>query len=538
MILDLIITGANVYLQYSFYTKIYNHHAIIRDNLLPNYNEVEKTMLFFSFLMWLKFLVYLKLTKSFGYVIKIIEIIIKDLFHFFLIFIIIILAFAVLCYDLFDGSHEKFKTFPITLGTLLEITYGQVFFKGFTSNQTLAAVIITIFSIISIVILLNLLIAILSNAYSIINQRSNVENANILYENYLLRKPNKYYSALIALPPPFNVLTIFFSPFVILKKSSTLNKTFMMIGFSFFLPFYLIIYLFINIFLIIPLCWIKYILFILINVVFRQKSFKSVIFLFFWIALGLIKLLYLLFTNDFYYFIKSVFYSSSNRDKLDEISLMEISLIKKKALLLSQKNQYTTYDELKESIKNELNAMNNDQSNMNSENFNFFSNGNEENFSKKFKLNKIFQDYSSSKISSEKNMRNREKKFVKELEIDKIEVFSFLKQFEGVNGKILLERLIEILNMIPFCKKFTMQKLNKKQEEKLVSNIQIVDIMAVEKTVLNLLSEHFYLNEINDEIRGQNFKNKLILQEKEEEQKSIENSFDDEILFKLIEKAS
>ena len=70
--------------------------------------------------------------------------------------------------------------------------YGQISYSGFTSNITLASIFINIYAIIVIILLLNLLIAILSNTFEIVNAKSSLENSRILFENYLQKKPNKY----------------------------------------------------------------------------------------------------------------------------------------------------------------------------------------------------------------------------------------------------------------------------------------------------------------------------------------------------------
>lgn len=497
MILDLIITIANIFVQYTYYTKVYNHHAIIRDNILPSYNEIEKTMLFFSFLMWIKFFVYLKLTKSFGYLIKIIEIMIKELIYFLIIFAITILAFSILAADLFQDSNQKFVDFEISVRSFLQITYGEVFFDGFSSNETLGSIMIVIFSVITIVILLNLLVAILSNSYFIISQRSNVENASILYENYLIRKPDKFYSSLIALPPPLNGLTVIFVPFLIIFKSSLLNKILLMLGYSTYFLVYTSLYFIINVLILIPLCWVKYVLFIFLNVVIPARNVRSIMFLLLWMVFGLIKLFYLFFTNDLIHFFKSSFYSSSNRDSLDEITLKEISLIKEKATILLEKMEYISHRDFCEILKEDLETLNQNLFTENDNALSFF-NFSEENFSKKFLLSKIFHDYTSQIFPEKINLRKR-KKLHKELDIDKMQVFSFLKQFQGVDGNIMLKKLLGTIQILKFCKKFTMHKLNLKQERKLVSKIQIVDMSGVEKIVLGLIAQTLEAKEFLEE---------------------------------------
>lgn len=59
-------------------------------------------MMIFIFLMWIKLLLYLKLFKTFGAIIKIIELMIKDILNFIIIFMINIAAFSTTFYIFFD----------------------------------------------------------------------------------------------------------------------------------------------------------------------------------------------------------------------------------------------------------------------------------------------------------------------------------------------------------------------------------------------------------------------------------------------------
>ena len=63
---------------------------------------LEKTMIIFIFLMWVKLLLYLKVFKTFGAIIKIIELMIKDILNFIIIFMINVSAFATTFYIFFD----------------------------------------------------------------------------------------------------------------------------------------------------------------------------------------------------------------------------------------------------------------------------------------------------------------------------------------------------------------------------------------------------------------------------------------------------
>ena len=151
----------------------------------------EYAITIFMVFLWVKMLGFLKLTKRFGVLLKIIEYMVLDLVNFFVIFIILILAFGTIFWNSFDESHPEYVTYVRTLRQLILIMYGQVDFSGFTDNITLASVFINIYAVAVIILLLNLLIAILTNTFETINKQSSLENSRILFENYLQRKPNK-----------------------------------------------------------------------------------------------------------------------------------------------------------------------------------------------------------------------------------------------------------------------------------------------------------------------------------------------------------
>lgn len=65
---------------------------------------------------------------------------------------------------------------------------------------------------------MNLLIAILSNIYTIMTDASNSEYAVILFEKYKCKKWNKSYGVMMLLSPPFCILNLIIIPFLALNK--------------------------------------------------------------------------------------------------------------------------------------------------------------------------------------------------------------------------------------------------------------------------------------------------------------------------------
>ena len=65
--------------------------------------------------VWVKMLGFLKLTKRFGVLLKIIEYMVLDLFNFFVIYLILILAFGTIFWNSFDESNPEFESYIKTL---------------------------------------------------------------------------------------------------------------------------------------------------------------------------------------------------------------------------------------------------------------------------------------------------------------------------------------------------------------------------------------------------------------------------------------
>ena len=90
--IDLVLFGINVYFFIYFFTQIDNSHLVIQNDLIPKFTHLEKVMTFFIFIMWFKFIVYLKLTKRFGIVVKVIENMTVRLGVFMIVLCIVILV--------------------------------------------------------------------------------------------------------------------------------------------------------------------------------------------------------------------------------------------------------------------------------------------------------------------------------------------------------------------------------------------------------------------------------------------------------------
>ena len=171
-----------------------------------------------------------------------------------------------------------------------------------------------VFLFLNAIILLNLLIAILSNTYATIIDRSNMEFAQILLTAHANKHLNKYYGFLIILPPPLCIVNLVFLPLIPLIKKPKKFNNFLIKGFYLiiWLTFFLIFNA-VSLSIVIPLAWVKIVLLILSNkylidnnILKFNKTFFAINLLS-WLILGLPYLYFIHFKNDILLFISCSF---------------------------------------------------------------------------------------------------------------------------------------------------------------------------------------------------------------------------------------
>ena len=498
LIIDFALSGMNIYFYKYFFIDIDSSHLLIQNQLIEKFAYLENVMTFFIFIMWFKFIVYLKLTKKFGIVVKVIENMTLKLGIFMVVLCIVILAFASVCFYLFDKPDpEEFGTFWITVRTLIQFLFGNVSLDNFTTYRLTAGLILNIYSFLLYVLLLNLIIAILTSDFYEVSERGGLENAKNLYFNYQMRKPDKYYSLLTSLAPPFNLLIVFFSPFLLYRRNAKLNRIGSMLGYFFYSAFFTIIYTVSNVFLLTPFCYLRLFFTLIINIIIKRKLYKkgTLIWLM-WVFCSPFYMIWIFAIHDLPLFLKSMYYPCIIKDRLDEITMEEIMLIDEQCDILIKKDiEFISHGELTESIKEDLERIN-----------------------KKFRRNSLLaqknkawsilqtligksaesiriksaENSALSPVTKQKTMilgENVENQLNVFVEVDKMEVFSFLRQFNGINGMIDVKRLRFLISQIKLCKKFNLMKISKLKQNKLINVIQVVEMFPVERSVINIMGE-------------------------------------------------
>lgn len=278
---------------------------------------LERMSIFFGlflFLQWLKITQYFKFTSKFGFIIKTIELMVRATAIFMIVYFINIAAFCSVLYVVFS-DNDSFQSFFVGLRNLFGFSLGNYeFFDNFNSNlfETLITIIIIIFLVISNIVLLNLLIAILSNVFNKLVSRIDLENSYnyfMLTSEYLF---DEKYGTLIFFPRSFNFLLLPLHLCSVIFGNAKLSLVIVNIYFTLYFGVILCFFLCYNIILM-PLVWIKFLWLIILNHYYERCEHKLVSFkirathFFLWTFGGLPYLLWVLIIVDLPIFVKSAY---------------------------------------------------------------------------------------------------------------------------------------------------------------------------------------------------------------------------------------
>jgi hypothetical protein len=192
---------------------------------------------------WIRMFLMLKLTKTFGPIIRMIYAMLYDLSIFLVLWGIQLFIFACVGILIF-GDMEEYGSFIKVLILFFESALGQWNFEIYEHSQypplfgqTFHMLVIML----NMIMFVNLMIAILSETY----QRLSIQKLGLYYDGVIevipAYKYKKFYGALIAACPPFNLFVLPFLPIFMLTRNKQrirrLNNTLIKI---IFFPFALI----------------------------------------------------------------------------------------------------------------------------------------------------------------------------------------------------------------------------------------------------------------------------------------------------------
>ena len=170
--------------------------------------------------LWLRFLLMLQLTKTFGPMLRILISMFTEVFKFIFIWLIVIICFTSVASLLF-GELVAYRNFTEVIFTVFSSALGNYEFSDFADlsmGMIVGEIFIVIVVLVQNIVLLNFVIAIQADTYTKLTS----ESLGIYYDGIIARIPiyedDSRYGGLIVGTPPFNLLAVFMIPFYCCTK--------------------------------------------------------------------------------------------------------------------------------------------------------------------------------------------------------------------------------------------------------------------------------------------------------------------------------
>ena len=234
-----------------YYDNIYN---LRNDGIFLSYLYVCG-----SALLWLRIMMLFKLTRFLGPLVKMIENMLNDIAIFMVLFVIELVMFASIGVLLFN-SITNYSSMYDAMKTLFSTALGNFDFLILALNdksEKLGTAYLICFMITNNILILNLLIAVLSSNYALLESKKLVLYINEILALRNMLEYDKNWSAIVSTFPPFSIIATAFTPFIIFtKKSEKLSSILFHIEYIPFLSLITPIYIALNLILI-PFGYIK-----------------------------------------------------------------------------------------------------------------------------------------------------------------------------------------------------------------------------------------------------------------------------------------
>ncbi len=179
--------------------------------------------------------------------------------NFGLLFLVLLIMFAMVSYIFNPYEIDIYRDVYRSAISLFQASVGVFDVNSFNSDMR-AEIFTIIYVIIFNIMLLNLLVAILTQVYTTINNKADMLYVNQLVTLYSLYAPHSHYDSIIASYPPLNLLFgIVFFPILLFTSGQTrirLNKIFLYISYTFTFIIILMVYIGIQC-AILPVCYLK-----------------------------------------------------------------------------------------------------------------------------------------------------------------------------------------------------------------------------------------------------------------------------------------
>ena len=187
---------------------IYNNYE---DEERENYNLI--TGILYSIIIttsWIRFVNTVLLTNIFGSFFRIIFQIIWHVFAFLLIVFCITFLFAQ-CFTLFfQNTNPDYEYIYKSFIALFNSAFGQIEFDSFTEIKIFGYIVLMGYTVISNIMLFNLIVCIINNLFESCQQKSIAENMSVLIVSHERMRWDEKYGLIILLPAPLNLISLLF----------------------------------------------------------------------------------------------------------------------------------------------------------------------------------------------------------------------------------------------------------------------------------------------------------------------------------------
>lgn len=146
-------------------------------DLRGNFRDLQTALAFFGGLSALKFFKYFRFSLRLNLLWRVVDMAVFQLMNFIVIIGVLLLSISFLCVTSFGASVRGFHNVPSAMMTMVHMSTGDVEWAGYAdmkrADPTLAPAFITLYVFIFIIVILNMFVAILMDAYGVARDEMN-----------------------------------------------------------------------------------------------------------------------------------------------------------------------------------------------------------------------------------------------------------------------------------------------------------------------------------------------------------------------------
>jgi len=213
-----------------------------------------------NFLVWTMLISILLTFEEIGPLISLLYMMITLLLKYLLIYLVMIICFSAIFTSIFFESSSNYSTFSSSIIQLFGSFVNTFDTSGFYNYNYFGQILVMLYVTLSAIMLINLLIALLTQAYDKLILQVESSYISILISNYKKFKWDKQYGFLIFVCTPFNFFNAIFGTFLCCLNNPVKRESFSNTISKFYFLFYfavMLIFDFLYSLVLIPLCYIK-----------------------------------------------------------------------------------------------------------------------------------------------------------------------------------------------------------------------------------------------------------------------------------------